>query len=110
MSVSSRGTASSASRRGDVLRESQELLPQIADVFFGNLELVLQDARSLVEDGVGHSQLNLAGPCEFEEFEGLPPRRNAEMRMFESAVTRFTDRYGVRALRRRRSGWRRHPS
>jgi hypothetical protein len=86
LSVSSRGTASSASAgvsalspgssierfgRGDVVRESQELPAQISDVFFRNVELVLQDTRSLIEDGVGHSQLNLASPCEFEEFERL---------------------------------------
>jgi len=36
-----------------VLRESQELPQQISDVFFRNVKFVLQDTRSLVEDGIG---------------------------------------------------------
>jgi hypothetical protein len=58
------------------------------------LELGLQDASGLVENGVGHGQLDLAHPRKFEEFERLA---SAQERGDEDV--RVCDDPGHRAVR-----------
>ena len=54
-----------------VLREAKDLLHGIGDILGSPVELVMQDARRLGDDGVRDRELDLAGSSEVENLKWL---------------------------------------